>query len=70
MSRSGSTLQCKFAKLDELSIVNVKVGLRLAVLGDDALACRYLSLDHTRSGHVIRMHVCVDCTDRRSDNHG
>ena len=71
MSRGCAALQREFAKLDQLAILDVSVGLCLRVLGNDALARWYLSLDHTRTSHMIRVHVCIDCkheVDQNVDN--
>ena len=61
MPRRRATFQRELSKLDQLSIVNIDVGLCLGVLGNDALARRYLSLYHARPSHVVRMHVRVNC---------
>lgn len=66
VSRCAATFQCEFAKLDYVSIINIHVGLRCSVLGDDTLAVWKILFQTTSSGHVISVHVRVDCKQEKS----
>ena len=62
MSGGAPAFQRELAEADMVSIVDVLVRLGAGLLGDNTPTRREVALQATRSGHVIGVHVSVNCT--------